>query len=803
MQSRNSLILPFPIPRSNAMHPGQLQDTTKLGLKKKTVLYFSVQLYQLILIYTAALSNSQFTSFNDCDDRNDIVTPKNSQLHRPNAKYKSHIDAICAGISPNHISQANFRYQPKRNPTKSPSTTSSSSCEEQSESQEKPHKALHVSRNTLSAILYTVEALRVPNPFSPDILEETASMSGQIDVLSPFSRQTGDNDIPRSNTTLGPTTSVKGPREVMRERTAREARRKAELEQKEALERMRAIEEAILLEERQLVNERRLASNVSQGYDRDRDENDEAAPRTSSQIPITRIASNPQTEKRDCGENIEGKNFNPQSSRGAKQGQASAVGGNFRGTRSRPRQSDNQSKLKQTDHPTSHNPNQGGRSGVSGTRSTFPHAFERWETLSAHWEGLTSFWIRRLEENGREIERDPLMQQLSRQVTDLSAAGANLFHAVVELQRLRASSERKFQRWFFETRTEQERNQEIQASIERKLQIEVEARVAAVAQAATEERERLNAEKQLAEAKRELQISKEEAKRAWEELGRREKEERARTTSLREGLPTVIGGVEVVPMITGPPNRPGTARRTDYTIERSESSRDGNPPFESNISNPGYPQRPYDVSDSYHDKSDSRRTPIAQNITISNPILNDPSFSEQTDGEKSADNIFQPVTETSNLTERKSPQPSPESLESYSDQEEEEEEYEMDIEEDVADKNPDNPAVYQSEQDYIRGSEHYQSDMERLRQYGRVPDVEFGRGIQVTADYLQNPGSYSVPDIEIGDIADYPDLDQQGYSSGPEWSSVPRHHHPTRLSDVMEEDERSRTSASQISRSRD
>ena len=78
------------------------------------------------------------------------------------------------------------------------------------------------------------------------------------------------------------------------------------------------------------------------------------------------------------------------------------------------------------------------------SRSSFPHAFERWETLSAHWEGLTSFWIRRLEENSNEVNREPISQQLARQVTDLSAAGANLFHAVVELQRLRASSERKF-----------------------------------------------------------------------------------------------------------------------------------------------------------------------------------------------------------------------------------------------------------------------------------------------------------------------------------------------------------------------
>lgn len=47
-----------------------------------------------------------------------------------------------------------------------------------------------------------------------------------------------------------------------------------------------------------------------------------------------------------------------------------------------------------------------------------------------------------------------------------------------------------------------------------------------------------------------------------------------------------------------------------------------------------------------------------------------------------------------------------------------------------------------------------------------------------------------------------PDYSGAGYSSG--WDQaeqqLPRHHHPTRLSDVIEEDERSRTSASQISR---
>lgn len=108
---------------------------------------------------------------------------------------------------------------------------------------------------------------------------------------------------------------------------------------------------------------------------------------------------------------------------------------------------------------------QNGESAVP--HNSFPHAFERWETLSSHWEGLTAYWIHRLEDNSTLFRDTPIQEQMARQITDLSAAGANLFHAVVELQRLRASSERKFQRWFFETREEQERAKETQGELER------------------------------------------------------------------------------------------------------------------------------------------------------------------------------------------------------------------------------------------------------------------------------------------------------------------------------------------------
>jgi len=65
-----------------------------------------------------------------------------------------------------------------------------------------------------------------------------------------------------------------------------------------------------------------------------------------------------------------------------------------------------------------------------------------------------------------------LTEQLARQVHDLSAAGANLFHAVVELQRIRASLERKFQRWYLELHNKLARQSETNALLEAALEEE-------------------------------------------------------------------------------------------------------------------------------------------------------------------------------------------------------------------------------------------------------------------------------------------------------------------------------------------
>jgi len=72
-------------------------------------------------------------------------------------------------------------------------------------------------------------------------------------------------------------------------------------------------------------------------------------------------------------------------------------------------------------------------------------------------------------------------------------------------------------------------------------------------------------ELELKELRREAQTSKEEARRAWEELGRLEKEEQDRKMSLLIGEPTVVGGIKVEPI-----GRSAKSSRKDSTQQPSK-----------------------------------------------------------------------------------------------------------------------------------------------------------------------------------------------------------------------------------------
>lgn len=410
----------------------------------------------------------------------------------------------------------------------------------------------------------------------------------------------------------------------------------------------------------------------------------------------------------------------------------------------------------------------GGPVRTKGASKTgFPLAFERWEELSAHWEGITSHSLRTIQANLREIESDSISEQLARQVKDLSAAGANLFHAVVELQRLRASSERKFQRWFADTRDEQEKSREITKELEAQLQHERTARAHTQDKAALETSvaEAAELKKQVAEARRELIISRDESRRAWEELGRREQLERERLINLRDGQPTNICGVTVVPRMDDvPPRRTSISEpaqtHADTSHNERPQAREGlypGGPGQSALGGQGMmqsPQQGYPESYTESNVTDPFRG-IAPAYQTSQPIS--PAYYQPSSGGMSQ--RPQPVYISSANDSRASPgQARFDQL---------------------------HPAYYQQ-------TATRDNDSDEDEDFDATADR--AREIALGQDYGFAPSGLGL-DAHQGEEVSYP---VENYSTG--WESLPRHHNPTTLSAVMEEDERSRTSASQMSR---
>jgi hypothetical protein len=438
-----------------------------------------------------------------------------------------------------------------------------------------PRRSTRISRGTHEAILFALQAIRTGGgknykSLSADLLEESARMSdllpGDQFGVSNGNARTQNGGTRAARGAPVPAAGVRTPTEVMRARRERDARKKAQEEEQarlrleqEDLRRQQEEEAAGGVAAEEPVRRRSARRSAADTQDTGRrtsgsqftSRRQENLPPSAGVTSRSRATTLDQGQPRPVSQQPRVSKYEQQPSDDPGIGPS-----RLRGNPPAPTGEDAPNPRIQPQPPAQAQP-QSSTQPQSG-RSSFPHAFERWETLSSHWEGLTSYWIRRLQENSNELSREPLNQQMSRQITDLSAAGANLFHAVVELQRLRASSERKFQRWFFETRAEQEKYQETQAELERQLRLEREERIRVVSSTGTAEAERIKAEELVREMRRELQISKEEARRAWEELGRREQEERDRTVSLRSGEPTLVGGVQVVPMTQGVPSRQTT-----------------------------------------------------------------------------------------------------------------------------------------------------------------------------------------------------------------------------------------------------
>lgn len=683
-------------------------------------------------------------------------TPRFSPSPSPRAsepQRRAHLEAATVGIGlrpffstardraePGRSEQAfnPFRRQASQDLSDDPEDTPTAPFDERrqysSPARPEPHPAVRLSKRTKSAILWTLEeALRQPHPFTPVLEEENAPMADLLGGIAPAT--TNGHGASSSRPTAVPAQTgspqqfIRGPRMIMRERAEREARQRAEREQ---MERARAEEEARLLEET-----RRQA---------------EQSPSVAGAVQSGDVPADPAALRRQQrAQEAQGSSRVP-TSMPSPASQQSATVPPLRPIRVPATAQETQTPPISTSAPqpgiSASAPAQAGESSTQGVgapriKNTFPHAFERWEALSAHWEGMTSFWLRRLQENTDEAERNPITSQLSRQVADLSAAGANLFHAVVELQRLRASSERKFQRWFFETRAELERHQEVNAMLEAQMEQERQARADAVRSAAQHEAENAKLQKMVAEMRRELLISKEEARRAWEELGRREQEERDRTVSLQQGHPTIVGGVQVVPMNQSAPSRT-TSRHNRSQSQAADTSEYAAP-----------------QGSQYQEYGAAVSAPASQTTSASA-------------GDPSGDRYYQPPEAASHET---------------------------------GDYGAGSEAGY-SEGEYMMDARgNYLRDEHGNKIPFHSPTGSPSRTRRSDAgseDFVtpasQAPSSYPPSSAQwAGTYAGAPEYSGQGYAA-PGWETMPRHHHPTRLSDVIEEDERSRTSVSQVSR---
>lgn len=693
-------------------------------------------------------------------------------------------------------------YTSRKRKSKQPQKEGALSSGSTSPDQDQPSlrtKPYHINRHIAAAILYTLEeALRHPHSFRPDIEEENAPMPGfGSDNRVPMESYSGNNGRSNNGNVDGqgnqnqpprpnipqPTGSpgIKGPKQIMIDRQAREEKKKQlAANEKAERERLRKEEEQrAILEERRLSDERKALAAGGGGNGKFGGQ----APQTQGQ---QRVSGNSQTTDRTSGGRVISGGGASVPARGSSN--AGGIGGGDVAAQKRAQRaaqaaiSGQGQPQQQQQTPQMHDSGFQDESTLppkATKTSSFPHAFERWESLSAHWEGLTSYWIRKLEENTRALDQDPISMHLAHQVTDLAAAGANLFHAVVELQRLRASSERKFQRWFFDTRADTERLSEVNGQLQKLLNDEREERIRAVAEAvaAAEEAKKASAnDKMVAELRRELEISKSEARRAWEELGRREQEERERVASLKEGMQTMVGDVAVMPMMPGGPTR--VASQAQGASRQRPATREG--PY------PGGPtsgvmggmeedtrQRPLPDPFGIPPTQAGRQGPISSN-TSSGTTQRPVGSSNTTPPDSRAP--MQPVATTAQYYQG---HPATAMHEEDDYDTETEDGYEIDT----------------------QGNYVLDSEGRRIR-YPTLDPAGAAWGGQPSSGATVTNGGVTEPGVNNGQGATHlAPADYAGQDYGdPEWEAVQRHQHMTRLSDVIEEDERSRTSASQVSR---
>ncbi|KAG9839885.1 hypothetical protein KCU68_g9322, partial [Aureobasidium melanogenum] len=388
------------------------------------------------------------------------------------------------------------------------------------------------------------------------------------------------------------------------------------------------------------------------------------------------------------------------------------------------------------------------------------------------------------------------------------------------------------------------------------------------------------------EDRRELLIAKAEARRAWESLGDMEAKNSEIMTNLRQGIPTNIGGIQVVPMHAAgaqdAERRPTTAASTgqspqyhqvrsqqpqqthhvqqqyqpivpDIQYQADEPSPTNTDPFtesaragqqlhhepdmqqfESDVRQP-YPSGGTPASTSTartaisphqqrRDISPQEISPLSPNVTTTRPVIQ-PSqaaaigplsdqpelFYQQPPGKvylhsppgSGTARTKTPVAEAVQSTRDLGSRPS------YESDTTEGTEYEIDEHGAVRRDAQGRPVVYRNPnrgaaQNISHGSsEEYDTaadvahERELAARYGvGMPPSQIPRAPTSSAEAMASFATSTADDVESAGYRDAEPADYEGAGFGSDWEALQsRHHHPTRLSDVLEEDERSRTTA--------
>ncbi|KAK9476216.1 hypothetical protein V1514DRAFT_197650 [Lipomyces japonicus] len=149
-----------------------------------------------------------------------------------------------------------------------------------------------------------------------------------------------------------------------------------------------------------------------------------------------------------------------------------------------------------------------------------------WDAICADVEGISGYWIQRLNAHETNITKKPRAAQLNTMVEGLTTTGMALLTAVVELQKRRAETNAKYAEWYEDYSQERARMAQLAQDMDEEMDHERGLRADLITQLEQATEAEANQRWMLEESRRELQAARLECRRAWAEVARLEEQQR-------------------------------------------------------------------------------------------------------------------------------------------------------------------------------------------------------------------------------------------------------------------------------------